>query len=303
MGRTWRRVLLMPPRYELWAQPGRDGVAAARVLYQPRRRLRVAGTAITRYLPRRKTALPAAGIETIVGQVAALAGVHADPAAALHSRVTGRWVFALMGRDGHGAVMKLGPHDDDGIAHEAAMLTTLASSRMELEIPRVRWHGVHEDRSVLVTDLVVRRSATAEPSLEDARAAACALAQSSCGFVVHGDLAPWNLVPTATGLALLDWEDSHCTDDPLHDLAHYVITLGEALRMWRPDAAVRHLCERGGVGWRYLEEIGLDPRSADEHLERFLRRPAAQTLAPERGRYETAMADALESHRRMGTDA
>ena len=303
MGRTWRRVLLMPPRYELWAQPGRDGVAAARVLYQPRRRLRVAGTAITRYLPRRKTALPDAGIETIVGHVAALAGVHADPAAALHSRVTGRWVFALMGRDGHGAVMKLGPHDDDGIAHEAAMLSTLASSRMELEIPRVRWHGVHEDRSVLVTDLVVRWSATAEPSLEDARAAACALAQSSCGFVVHGDLAPWNLVPTATGLALLDWEDGRCTDDPLHDLAHYVITLGEALRMWRPDAAVRHLCERGGVGWRYLEEIGLDPRSADEHLERFLRRPAAQTLAPERGRYETAMADALESHRRMGTDA
>jgi hypothetical protein len=303
MGSTWRRVLLMPPRYELWAKPGRGGVAAARVLYQPRRRMRVAGTAITRYLPRRSTTLPAAGIETIVGRVAALAGVRAEPAAALHSRVSDRWVFALMSRNGHGAVIKLGPDDDDGIAREAAMLSTLASSEAKVQIPHVRWHGVHDGRYVIVTDLVMRRSATAEPSLEDARAAACALATSSSGFVVHGDLAPWNLVPTAQGLALLDWEDSRFADDPLHDLAHFVITVGEALRMWRPEAAVRHLRERGCVGWRYLDEIGLEPRSADEHLARFLRRPEAQTSAPDRRRYETAMADALESHRRAGTDA
>jgi len=304
-GAAWRRVPFMPRRIELWATPGPGGAAAARVLYQPRRRARAAGTAITRFLPGRPvTSLPAAGIETVVEQVSALAGVCADAAAAFHSRESGRWLFALTARDGNGVVMKLGPADDDGLAREGAMLSKLAASQTTtLQIPRVRWHGVHENRCVIVTDIVTRRSVTAEPDLEDACAAACALATSTAGFVVHGDLAPWNIVPTANGPALVDWEDSRFDDDPLHDLAHYVTRSGALLRAWRPDAAVRHLRGSGSVGRRYLDDIGFEPDSADEHLARYLRRPGAQTSPPTLRRYETAMADALESHRRAGTDA
>jgi len=222
----------------------------------------------------------------------------------LHARESGRWLFALTNRDGLGAVVKLGPADDEGLAREAAMLSTLAAgSGGALVIPGVRWHGVHDGRYVIVTDLVTRRRASAEPGLEDALTAACALATSSCGFVVHGDLAPWNIVPTADGLALVDWEDSRLDDDPLHDLAHYVTRSGALLRVWGPDAAVRHLCARGSVGRRYLEKIGLESDSAGEHLARYLRRPAAQHGSPKLLRYEAAMADALDAHRRAGTDA
>jgi hypothetical protein len=289
----WRRVLLMPPRYELWATPGRGGAAAARVLYQPRRRARTGGIAVARALPRRLTPLPTPHVEAVVENVAGLAGVRAGAAAALHARESGRWLIALTEPDGSGVVIKLGRPDDQGLARERSMLERLATRETVLQIPRLRWHGVHEDWCVIMTDIVTRRGRKAGADLELARTAACALATSSCGFVVHGDLAPWNVVPTATGPALVDWEDSRFDDDPLHDLTRYVISSGALLRAFRPSSAVRHLTGRGSIGWRYLDEIGLEPDAAAEHLARYLRRSSAQTSEPGLHSYEIAMTEAL----------
>src|SRR5206468_5955238 len=131
---------------------------------------------------------------------------------------------------------------------EASTLEALRGRSSALQVPVLRWHGQHDGWFALVTDIVKRRKGTGGASIEDARAAACALATMNGGFVVHGDLAPWNMIPSATGLALVDWEKSRFAPDPLCDLAHYVVRSGALLHKWRPRAAVRHLVGRESVG-------------------------------------------------------
>jgi Phosphotransferase enzyme family len=295
-----RRVHLMPRRIEVWATPGERGTAAARVLYRARRRARVAGTAVARALPIPGTRpLSAPLAQTVATDIARDMGLHPDAAAALHVRETQRWLFALTLPDESGIVVKLGMVDDEGLAREAATMTQLAASDSALQIPTVRWYGRHKGWFALVTDIVARKNTSAESNLEDARTIACALATSKRGFVVHGDLAPWNILPTDSGLVLVDWEDGRFEEDPLFDLAHYVIRSGALLRSWTPPVAVQHLVGNDSVGRRYLAEIGLDPDSASEHLTRYLRQGESQTSrAPHR--YQLAMVAALQARSQSG---
>ena len=244
--------------------------------------------------------MPARVIQSVVAEITEDIGVRVHAAAALHARESQRWLFALTAADGSGVVVKLGMLDDQGLAREAATMNELAASDATFGIPNVRWpnvrwHGQRKGWFAIVTDIAKRRSATADPDLEDARSAACALAATKRGFVVHGDLAPWNIVPTATGLVLVDWEESRFDTDPLFDLAHYVTRAGALLRAWRPETAVLHLTGQGSVGWRYLDEIGLDPNSAAENLVRYLGRAESETQSPAVRNYEAAMTGALVS--------
>jgi Phosphotransferase enzyme family len=292
-----RRQLVTPRRIEVWTTSGPRGVAAARVLYRARRpRARIAGAALTRVLPVRGwRALPARLIQSVVGEIAAELGLRVDAAAALHARESQRWLFALTAVDGRGIFVKLGMLDDEGLPREATMMGELAASDATFGIPNLRWHGQRKGWFAVVTDIAKRKNPTAEPDLEDARSSACALASAKRGFVVHGDLAPWNIVPTETGLVLVDWEASRFETDPLFDLAHYVTRAGALLRAWRPEAAVLHLTGQKSVGWRYLEEIGLDPTSAAGHLARYLGRAESATQSPPVRKYEAAMTGALVS--------
>src|SRR5437868_8352564 len=86
-----RRLSLMPRRLDVWATPGRAGTAAARVLYQPRNRARVAAGVVARMLPATShRTFPAPDTQLIVEQVAEITGVKATAAAALHVRGTDR---------------------------------------------------------------------------------------------------------------------------------------------------------------------------------------------------------------------
>jgi Phosphotransferase enzyme family len=300
---TWppmRRMPLAPRRIEMWSTPGPGGAAAARVLYRARRRrARIARAAVTRVLPRRiGRALPVPIVESVVSAIAAETGVHPEAAAALHARETLRWMFALTDSDGRGIVIKLGMVDDDGLAREAAAMAEFGADDFAIQIPNVRWLGEHKGWFAIATDIADRRSNGTEPNLEDARTAACALATTKRGFVVHGDFAPWNIVPTAKGLVLVDWEDCRFAVDPLYDLSHFVTRAGALLRAWRPETAVQHLTGPGSVGWRYMEEIGLDPKRAPDLLVRYLQR--AEPKSPVVRRYQTAMANELTARRTLG---
>jgi hypothetical protein len=292
-----RRQLVTPRRIEVWTSPGPPGVAAARVLYRARRRrARVAGAVLARVLPiRAGRPLPARVIQSVVAEIAEDIGVRVDAAAALHARVSQRWLFAHTAADVSGVVVKLGLPDDEGLAREATTMSELSAGDPTFPIAKLRWHGTRKGWFAIVTDIAKRTSDTAEPDLEDARSAACALATTKRGFVVHGDLAPWNIVPTATGLVLIDWEESRFEDDPLFDLSHYVTRVGALLRAWRPETAVLLLTGQGSVGWRYLDEIGRDPKSAAEHLQRYLRRAEPQTQSAPLRSYQSAMTGALAS--------
>jgi aminoglycoside phosphotransferase (APT) family kinase protein len=292
-----RRLALMPRRLDMWATPGRAGSSAARVLYQPRNRARVAALAVARLLPTpSRRSFPSPHTQVIVEQIAELTGVQATAAAALHVRGTERWVYALTSGDS-GVVVKIGSAGDARMAQEASMLAALRARPTALQVPVLRWHGEDDGWVALVTDIVKRRNGSDDAGIEDARAAACALANMNGGFVVHGDLAPWNMIPSAAGLALVDWEKSRFAHDPLYDLAHYVVRAGALLHKWRPRAAVRHLVGPESVGSRYLREIGVDPESGAEHLRRYLGRPTSRSATNSNiRRYEIEMAEVLSSH-------
>ncbi len=292
-----RRVSLTPPRLDIWATPGRGGAAAARVLYQPRHRARIAAGAVARLVPARsRHSFPSPEVQSIVERIAQSIGVEAVAAAALNVRGTNRWLYALTEADNGGAVVKVGDAGDEGLAREASMLTALSARSTGLYVPVLRWHGEHDGWLAIVTEIVARRRATADPGLDDASAAARALATVKDGFVVHGDLTPWNMIPSDAGVALIDWEHGRFAHDPLYDLAHYVIRAGALLHKWRPGEAVRHLIGDDSVGCQYLRETGVDPGSASEHLIRYLRRPTSATSSPIVRRYETEMADILRSN-------
>jgi aminoglycoside phosphotransferase (APT) family kinase protein len=293
-----RRLPLMPGRLDVWATPGHAGVAAARVLYQPRHRARRAARVIAQRLPvPSRGHFPSPDTYVVVEHIAQIMGLGATAAAALNLRGTDRWLYALTSADGRGVVAKVGKTHDEGLLREASTLAQLSAHQRTFPVPVLRWHGHQDGWFVLVTDIVKRRNGNDDAGLEDARAAACALATEHSRFVVHGDLAPWNMIPTASGVVLVDWEKSRFEHDPLCDLAHYVVRVGALLRRWQPPAAVRHLIGSESVGRRYLREIGLDPESASAHLRRYLERPTSRTATNSTiRRYELEMAEILESN-------
>jgi hypothetical protein len=281
----------------MWVTPGRAGLAAARVLYQPRHRARIAARVVAQMLPGSRGSFPAPHTQSVVEQIAEITGVEATAAAALNVRGSDRWLYALTNANGSGVVVKIGNTRDEGLAREAATIAELGAHRGALPVPVLRWHGQHGGSFALVTDIVKRRNGHDDAGIEDARGAACALATMNGGFVVHGDLAPWNMIPSETGVVLVDWEKSRFAQDPLCDLAHYVVRVGALLHKWQPRAAVHHLIGSESVGRRYLREIGLEPESAAEHLRRYLGRPTWRSATNSNiRRYELEMAEILDSN-------
>jgi hypothetical protein len=295
----WRRVLPTPRRLAVWSTPGRSGTVATRVIYQPlRARARLLNSVLARTMPfagSRDTSIP--NLDSILERTA-IRYVHG---AAVYAREPDRWLFALMESDTRGVVVKLGGLDDKGIRHEIDTLTTLAGADSPIRSARVRWSGESDGWVVLVTEIIARAGGRREAGLEDALSASCALADTPLGFVVHGDLAPWNMVQTSDGLALVDWESSRFEKDPLFDLTHYVTRVGALRGRWKPDAAVSHLTAPGSVGWRYLETLGFGAESAPEHVARYLRRRDHAT-SPALRRYESAMTDIVERAQRRARD-
>lgn len=294
-------MTVAPRRLELWATPGPAGAAAARVLYQPRRpRARIAHAVLARSLARLQPVSSLPGdLEATLAAVVQLASVEYDAAAAVHVRASNRWLFALRSGARGGTFVKLGRAGDAGLAREASALAQLAT-RPAIRVPRLAWHGEHDGFFAVATELVVRRSPRAEADLEDALALACRLATTERGFVVHGDFAPWNLVPVDGDVALVDWEASRFEEDPLYDLAHYVTRRGALLGAWSPRGAVERLTARGSVGWRCLERTGQDPGAAPEHVARYLRAGERRASSSEVVRYESAMAEIVSPSASVG---
>ena len=77
--------------------------------------------------------------------------------------------------------------------------------------------------------------------------------------MTHGDLAPWNLVRTADRPVLLDWEFARFADEPLHDLAHFVVQGGALLGSLRTGSRRWPCCaSKGSPGSQLLRARGLD---------------------------------------------
>ncbi|GGI05446.1 hypothetical protein GCM10011354_14140 [Egicoccus halophilus] len=100
----------------------------------------------------------------------------------------------------------------------------------------------------------------------------------------HGDMAPWNLLPTRDGWCLVDWEVADDERPPFEDVFHFLVQ-GSAL-LGRPDlTTVLHGLDGGGwVGAclrAYADAAGVRVGDAPVEFRRYLEASGA-TLDPTR---------------------
>ena len=288
--RTWKKGLLVPKRFELSATPGRSGAIAFRSLYRPRRlRARVA-TAISVFAVTHSIGRASAGPGDAAAELCALVGVAPDGGAQIRSRKSGRTTFGLTEHGRLCVVVKVAPDGDPVLAHESEALQRLHGAIPGVLVPAVRWVGPWRGHLAMATEALASTPDGRDIDLEEALGIAIALARGSerHGPVVHGDFAPWNLLRTPDGIALVDWESSRFELDPLYDLAHFVTSKGVLLGSHEPADAVRLLTAEASPGWRYLEALAVDPRRAPHDVRRYLERTLARGT-PTTRHYRQAM--------------
>ena len=291
---AWKKGLLVPRRFDLSATPGRSGAIAFRSLYRPRRlRARVA-TAISLFAMTHGIGRASADPGEAAGELCELVGVAPDGGALVRSRKSGRTTFGLTERGRLRVVVKVAPDRDLVLAHESEALERLHGAIPGVVVPALRWVGPWRGHLAMATEALALTPNGRDVDLEEALVIAIALARGSerHGPVVHGDFAPWNLVRTPDGIGLVDWESSRFEVDPLYDLAHFVTSKGALLSSHEPRGAVRLLTAEASPGWRYLEALGIDPRTAPQHVRSYLER-TAQRGTPTTRRYRQAMLEQL----------
>ena len=114
----------------------------------------------------------------------------------------------------------------------------------------------------------------------------------------HGDFAPWNLLRTDEGWALVDWESSRADAPPFFDLFHYLVQSNSELRRPTRRVIVDGLRGRGWVGaaiGAYADGAQLDPRTSASALRTYLTTTAAELEPGVPGRSARVRANLLEA--------
>ena len=194
----------------------------------------------------------------------------------------GRFLALLLDQSGACTAVAKVAEDEIGrgaLSREAAALSGLGSLlSWPLKAPRILAQG---DGLLLLEALVwhPRLRAGILPE-EVARglgaffgSRACATKDGPVG-PCHGDCAPWNLLRTSDGWALVDWEEALAEAPILFDLFHYVVQSHVLLGYPSCQAIVKGL---GGGGWigraiiAYAEAAGFEASQAEAAFPRYLR--------------------------------
>ena len=266
----WVRLPLSRDRLDTRLMVG-PGLGAAMGLYPAhglaRRVLRKVRHALVGTRIARRSAAPVADL----GGICAYLGVEAESIMARRSR-PGRRTIAVASAGSLRLVLKIGGLADPGLRREAAMLFNLGVDGRAAFVPELKWAGKWDGRFLIATE-AVEGAVRPRQLVPDGLFELClGLAQGGPwgGSVVHGDLAPWNVVAAPGRLVLLDWEYSRYGVEPLRDLTHFVLTQASTVRGISPDDAVATLTAPGSAGWRYLEALELDPKDAPDLVRELL---------------------------------
>jgi hypothetical protein len=270
---SWGRVPVRGRSRDLRVTAGAHADEALELFWGHRPAGRAA-LAANRMLARRGAIAPVVAPIDDLDDLCRTIGIEPDAIGTARSRVEGRRMLSVVADGRLALVVKVGPADDHGLQREARMLERLAAAERPLAVPRLRWSGTWRDRFVVATDAVPNRGA---PRRADTEAILDLCVAMACGgpwgpSVVHGDLAPWNLLTTDTGLVLVDWENAALELRPLHDLTHFLVVEAGARRRATAAAVVARLVGPGGVGRRYLTRIGLDPNLASTYARTYFER-------------------------------
>jgi hypothetical protein len=175
--------------------------------------------------------------------------------------------------------------DDAGrvkLAKEANALKTFAPMlQAPLAAPRI----LAQDKSVLVLEPVAWK-ARLRPwvlEVEVARGLGRFFRLTSKDGVSgpsHGDFAPWNLLRTDHGWALVDWEDASQSRPAMFDLFHFIVQAHALLG--RPSQGALIAGAVHGGGWigraiqAYADSAGVPAEDAPELLRSYLRLTAVR---------------------------
>jgi hypothetical protein len=272
-GLRWGRAPVRGRSRDLRVTAGRRADEALALFWGHRPASRAA-LAANRVLARRTAVAPVVAPIDDLDELCRTIGIEPAAIATARSRVEGRRMLSVVADGGPALVVKVGPADDRGLQREVQMLERLAAAERPLVVPHLRWSGTWRDRFVVATDAVPNRGAPRHADTEAILDLCVAMASGGAWgpSVVHGDLAPWNLLATDSGLVLVDWENAELELRPLHDLTHFLVVQAGTRRRATPAAVVAQLVGPGGVGRRYLARIGLEPSLASTYARTYFQR-------------------------------
>jgi hypothetical protein len=178
--------------------------------------------------------------------------------------------------------------DDEGVRHLAEEVTAVDGIGRLLPSPLRAPIVVANESGLIVFEFVPsqkRRDPTALP-----QEVAFALGQftGACGTPVHGDFAPWNLLQTADGWVLVDWEAASLDGRVFDDLCHYFVQSHALLGKPSQDEIVDGFSRgSGAIGTAvraYAEGAGIASGLAVESLRDYLASSAQSLLPADRDR-------------------
>jgi Ser/Thr protein kinase RdoA (MazF antagonist) len=192
-----------------------------------------------------------------------------------------RYVALVLDRDGHAvALAKVGANQAaaDELAREASAIEEFGPL---LPAPVAAPKVLASEPGLLLLEAASWRPRWSpwrlDPEVAHALGAFFRAGAQGPGLVpgpAHGDFAPWNLLRTADGWVLIDWEDAAAEEAPFLDLCHYLVQ-GHAM-LGRPSRQAVVEGFRSGSGWvgravaAYADGAALPAAEAEKALRRYL---------------------------------
>ncbi len=267
----WVRPLGYPTRLDMRVTSQPCPNDALRV-YPPQKRIAIARERLGRGLLRlglsRSMTSPPFDLDSVLDELDAIN----SPTVAMRSSKPHRWIVGIEQAGRLAVVIKSGALNDDGLVNEANMLRRFSGTAGAFRVPELLYWGQLSGRLVLAMRAVPAAGASTSPSIEEI-AAICTsltLGDASIAPIVHGDLAPWNLVVVGATTWILDWESARFARVPMWDLAHYTIRLGALLGRLSEREVLHQLTAPGSVGFRHLAATGEEPDRALSYLRAYL---------------------------------
>jgi hypothetical protein len=212
-----------------------------------------------------------------IEDLARLAHISVDGIVSMLAAEQGRVIAGFAHNGRLVAVAKIGDPADLALLHEIDILHQIRRYRPDLPSPRVLWDGPWSDKVALVT------AATNGVKLGDLKTALALCIQfgdSSRGRpIVHGDLAPANLLLTPGHDLVIDWERARWQWEPLFDLAHFVIQTGVLTSRLTPRQALHLLLQDSSPGSEYAAALGVSREAYPDHLLSYLDRADREVKA------------------------
>jgi len=265
LGGGWFSLpLRSEPRWTLPRSPRRLARAALRVYNPVTVRARVgwqAGRAAAsvgagRTMPR--STLPLREIRALVGPYLPPGGSFAVSTSVTHAN---RHVLLLLDDRGHERAIAKVALDEVGRRRLSVELASLERWGHLLSAPLRAPDVLASEEQLLLLEAVPWRVRVSPWRLEPEVAEALGRFHALTG-AAHGDCAPWNLLRTADGWVLIDWEDAIEAAAAFHDLFHFLL---RSSRLLGSPSAKTIAAGLSGAGWvgraisAYAAGADLDP--------------------------------------------